>query len=70
MHRLSIDPDDYITIQHWSFYHSLFVTVAISLVKMSVACFLLRLVTKKIYKNFLTGMLGMSTILVHEKVHN
>lgn len=43
-------------IYHWEFFHSLLVMTGISLVKISIAFFLFRLVNERWYKHFLTGM--------------
>lgn len=40
---------------HWRFFHSLIIMVGISLVKISIACFLRRFVVGKNYKRFLVG---------------
>ncbi|PBP28427.1 hypothetical protein BUE80_DR000494 [Diplocarpon rosae] len=53
MHSASIRPDEFVRILQWQFYHSVIVTVGISLVKLSVAFFLLRLVPSKSYRIFL-----------------
>ena len=45
-------------ILHWQFFHSLWIMMGISFVKMSVGFFLLRLVAGRWYKRFLTGMIG------------
>jgi len=57
MHTFSITPDEFVKMLHWQFFHSLIVTLGISLVKISVACFLLRLVPGKAYRWFLYGMM-------------
>jgi len=49
-------------IDHWMFFHSLMVTIGISLVKISIAFFLLRLVQAKAYKRFLVGMIVFLTL--------
>jgi len=59
----SITPDMMVKMLHWQFFHSLIVTVGISLVKLSVAFFLLRLVPGKNYKMFLYGMISKFTCL-------
>ena len=59
MHTKYIRPDEFKRMLHWQFFHSLIVTVGISLVKLSVAFFLLRLVPGKNYKWFLYGVIGM-----------
>ncbi|KAK0111525.1 hypothetical protein ONS95_001879 [Cadophora gregata] len=53
MHTKSIRPDEYIRLMHWTYFHSLIVTVGISLVKLSVAFFLLRLAAGKGHRIFL-----------------
>ncbi|KAH7317763.1 phosphatidylserine decarboxylase [Rhexocercosporidium sp. MPI-PUGE-AT-0058] len=53
MHTASIRPDELIRMFHWNFFHSIIVTVGISLVKLSVGFFLLRLATGKAHKIFL-----------------
>ncbi|PVH82004.1 hypothetical protein DL98DRAFT_514370 [Cadophora sp. DSE1049] len=53
MHTKSIRPDEMIRLSHWTFFHSIIVTVGISLVKLSVAFFLLRLAPGKGHKVFL-----------------
>ncbi|KAI9050571.1 hypothetical protein LZ554_005732 [Drepanopeziza brunnea f. sp. 'monogermtubi'] len=50
-----IRPDEMVRMLHWQFYHSIANTVGISLVKFSVAFFLLRLVPGKRFKMFLWG---------------
>jgi len=59
MHAASIAPDQFMKLLHWQFFHSLMVTLGISLIKISVACFLLRLVPGKGYKWFLYGIMSM-----------
>jgi hypothetical protein len=61
MHMASITPDMMVKMLHWQFFHSLIVTIGISLVKLSVAFFLLRLVPGKKYKMFLYGMISKFT---------
>lgn len=46
------------TIYHWVYFHSLINTVGVSLVKISIALFLLRLVPGRWYRNFIIGMIG------------
>lgn len=58
MHTASISAAQMVKYSHWNFFHSVIVTVGILLVKISIAFFLLRLVTKKGYKWFLIGMLS------------
>jgi FtsH-binding integral membrane protein len=58
MHNRDISKEQMVVIQHWTFYHNIFVTLGISLVKISVACFLVRLVPQKAYKIFLYCMIG------------
>jgi hypothetical protein len=58
MHTASITPDEVVKMLHWQFFHSLTVTLGISLIKISVAFFLLRLVPGKAYKWFLYGMIS------------
>lgn len=58
MHTTSIPFPELIKEIHWNFFHSIIVTLGISLVKVSIAFFLLRLVTGKAYKVFLICMLG------------
>jgi len=53
MHMKSIRPDESIRLSHWTYFHSIIVTVGISLVKLSVAFFLLRLAPGKAHKIFL-----------------
>jgi hypothetical protein len=59
MHIESISASEMIKMLHWQFFHSILVTVGISLIKLSMARFLLRLVPGKGYKYFLYGMIGM-----------
>ncbi|KAG9230700.1 hypothetical protein BJ875DRAFT_384579 [Amylocarpus encephaloides] len=47
-----------IKMLQWQFFHAIIVTIGISFVKISVACFLLRLVPSKKYKFFLYGAIG------------
>lgn len=58
MHTKSIRPAEMVRMYHWNFYHSLIVTVGISLVKISVGFFLLRLATGKPHRIFLYCVLG------------
>jgi hypothetical protein len=64
MHTASITADELVKMLHWQFFHSLSVTLGISLIKISVAFFLLRLVPGKAYKWFLYGMIGMLRVLL------
>ncbi|KAF8851193.1 hypothetical protein BDZ45DRAFT_156348 [Acephala macrosclerotiorum] len=57
MHLASIKPAELVKMLHWQYFHSLIVTVGISLIKLSVATFLLRLVPGKGYKIFLYCMI-------------
>jgi hypothetical protein len=59
MHTASITAGEFVKMLHWQFFHSLTVTLGISLIKISVAFFLLRLVPGKAYKWFLHGMISM-----------
>ena len=58
MHMKSIRPDESIRLSHWTYFHSIIVTVGISLVKLSVAFFLLRLAPGKAHKIFLYCVIG------------
>jgi hypothetical protein len=58
MHTADITADELVKMLHWQFFHSLTVTLGISLIKLSVAFFLLRLVPGKVYKWFLYGMIS------------
>ncbi|KAE8443717.1 hypothetical protein EG329_001397 [Mollisiaceae sp. DMI_Dod_QoI] len=58
MHMAAIKPAEMIKMLHWQYFHSLIVTVGISLIKLSVASFLLRLVPGKGYKIFLYCMIA------------
>lgn len=58
MHTVNISASEMIKMLHWQFFHSILVTVGISLIKLSMARFLLRLVPGKTYKYFLYGMIG------------
>ncbi|KAH9207631.1 hypothetical protein DL95DRAFT_395890 [Leptodontidium sp. 2 PMI_412] len=53
MHAASIRPDEFVRYFHWTYFHSIIVTVGISLVKLSVGFFLLRLATGKPHRIFL-----------------
>ena len=64
MHTASSLPDEYTKMIHWRFFHSIIVTLAIALVKLSVAVFLLRLVPGRKYKFFLYGMIGQQSSYV------
>jgi hypothetical protein len=64
MHTASITAEEFVKMLHWQFFHSLTVTLGISLVKISVAFFLLRLVPGKAYKWFLYGMISESLLHV------
>jgi hypothetical protein len=57
MHENTILMADTIAELHWNFFESLIVMVGISLVKISIAFFLLRLVTKG-YRIFIICMIG------------
>ncbi|EXJ87532.1 hypothetical protein A1O3_04492 [Capronia epimyces CBS 606.96] len=48
-------PADYSKFMHWRYFHSLIVMFGISLVKISIACFLRRFVPTKGYQRFLMG---------------
>ncbi len=50
-------PDIQLAI-HWIFWHGLLVVIAVSLVKISIAFFLLRLASRTQYKRFLYGVIG------------
>ncbi len=58
MHTKDITFPELGKMLHWQFFHSLTVTLGISLIKLSVAFFLLRLVPAKAYKFFLSGMIS------------
>ncbi|KUJ14205.1 uncharacterized protein LY89DRAFT_131990 [Mollisia scopiformis] len=58
MHMSAIKPAELVKMLHWQYFHSLIVTVGISLIKLSVATFLLRLVPGKGYKIFLYCMIA------------
>jgi hypothetical protein len=58
MHSMAIPLSELGKLLHWQFYHSLIVMFGISLIKVSIACFLLRLVAGKAYKIFLYCMIG------------
>jgi len=62
MHSVAIPVSELGKLLHWQFYHSLIVMFGISLIKISIACFLLRLVTGKVYKIFLYGMTVFLTL--------
>ena len=62
MHMKSIRPDESIRLSHWTYFHSIIVTVGISLVKLSVAFFLLRLAPGKAHKIFLYCVIGKQQI--------
>lgn len=57
-HTKSISNDEMVKLLHWQYFHSLLVTIGISLIKISVAFFLLRLVPNKAYKIFLWCMIA------------
>lgn len=57
-HVQYVGAENLIAITRWEFYHSISVTVGISLVKISLGFLLLRLVRKRLYRNFLIGMIG------------
>lgn len=59
MHTASIPAPELVKMLHWQFFHEVIVTVGISLIKLSMARFLLRLVPGKSYKYFLYGMIGI-----------
>lgn len=64
MHEIAITIPMLEKLLHWQFYHSLIVVFGISLIKISIACFLLRLVTGKAYKIFIYCMIGKSNLSV------
>ena len=45
-----------------SFYHSIFVMLGISAVKLSIGFFLLRVAQKSKYRKFIIGMIGNSRL--------
>jgi hypothetical protein len=57
MHTKDITFPELGKMLHWQFFH-ITVTLGISLIKLSVAFFLLRLVPGKAYKWFLYGMIS------------
>lgn len=63
MHAASIRPDEFVRYFHWTYFHSIIVTVGISLVKLSVGFFLLRLATGKPHRIFLWCVIGKSPSL-------
>lgn len=58
MHYKTISVSAYTKLLHWQFFHSIIVTVGISLIKISVAFFLYRLTPSVGMKRFLIGMVG------------
>jgi hypothetical protein len=58
MHEAAIVMSERIKQLHWQFFHNLLVMIGISLVKISIAFFLLRLVISRPYKIFLISMIG------------
>ena len=54
----TISIPDFETLLHWQFYHSIVIMAGVSLVKISVGCFLLRFVNSKAYKKFVIGMIS------------
>ncbi|KAI1609133.1 phosphatidylserine decarboxylase [Exophiala viscosa] len=54
-HPALVSLPDWENFLHWRFFHSLIVMVGISLVKISIACFLRRMVPNKNYQRFLIG---------------
>ncbi|TVY83039.1 hypothetical protein LSUE1_G004301 [Lachnellula suecica] len=58
MFSAAISDSELVKLLHWQFFHSIIVTVGISLVKLSVAFFLLRLVPSKAYKILLWCMIA------------
>jgi hypothetical protein len=57
-HIQYISPPELQTIYHWIYFHSLINMVGVSLVKISVALFLLRLVPGRWYNSFVIGIIG------------
>lgn len=73
MHTRFIKPDAFGRILHWQYFHSLIVTVGISLVKLSVGFFLLRLIPGKKQRIFLycvIGEFGLVFLLWKGKITN
>ncbi|KIW43898.1 uncharacterized protein PV06_04949 [Exophiala oligosperma] len=54
-HPALVDAKDWENFMHWRFFHSLIVMVGISLVKISIACFLRRFAPQKNYQRVLIG---------------
>lgn len=54
-HPALVDAEDFSAFMHWRYFHSLIIMVGISLVKISIACFLRRFVPNKNYQRFLMG---------------
>ncbi|KIX07707.1 uncharacterized protein Z518_02361 [Rhinocladiella mackenziei CBS 650.93] len=54
-HPALVSPEDWSLFNHWRYFHSLIIMVGISLVKISIACFLRRFVPNKNYRRFLLG---------------
>jgi hypothetical protein len=61
-HAQNISPGELQTIFHWLYFHSLVNVTGVSLVKISVALFLLRLVPDRGYRIFVIGMIGMCLV--------
>ena len=57
-HEADIPIPELENMLHWQFYHSIVIMCGVSLVKISVGFFLLRFVNSKIYKRFVTSMIG------------
>jgi hypothetical protein len=64
-HIQFISPSNLETIYHWLYFHSIIVTVGISLVKISVGLLLLRLMPGKWYQRFLWAMMSKCIILTY-----
>jgi hypothetical protein len=54
-HTSLVSDADAEKFNHWRFFHSIIIMVGISLVKISIACFLRRFVPNKNYQRFLIG---------------
>ncbi|KAF2840995.1 hypothetical protein M501DRAFT_902028, partial [Patellaria atrata CBS 101060] len=54
-HMMAIDRPMFSDLSKWTFFHALFVMIAISCVKISIAFFLLRLASRTRYKKLLWG---------------
>ena len=64
-HILAIPPQDIGPLFHWIWWYSILIVVAVSLIKLSIGFFLLRLAQRTQYRRFLYGVISKSTSNIH-----